>query len=98
MNLKICFGKLARLTQETLSPPLKALLSARFSSGLSKVKYVRLQHPFKVDERADVNVSAFGSGRAETPLYALTKRASGDDSKLSVIRSDIRKNGDPGKT
>lgn len=37
-------------------------------------------------------------GGDKTPLYALTKRASGDDSKLSVLRSDIRKIGDPDTT
>ena len=37
-------------------------------------------------------------GGNKTPLYALTKRAAGDDSKLSVLGSDIRKNGDSGRT
>ena len=36
-------------------------------------------------------------GGDKTPLYALTKRASGDDSKLTVVRSDVGKLGDPGR-
>lgn len=36
-------------------------------------------------------------GGDKTPLYALTKRASGDDSKLQVFRSDIGKIGDHGR-
>lgn len=36
-------------------------------------------------------------GGNKTPLYALMKRVSGDDSKLQVVRSDIEMDGDHGK-
>lgn len=43
-------------------------------------------------------VKATSKENPESLVYALTKKASGDDSKLSILRSDIGKVGDPGTT